>query len=488
MSIIEEEYDSPPAKPTGFFRRTLERLHIVETRPQSLVVEPRIFSRGETPELVTFDKLFDYHDFTPQVQIARASYSDLITGTKIQINSDDEDAKITLEEWNRKNNFFEKFRGLVDTTLICGNGLLEKLDEFTLEDVAEVNMRSIISKKRDTVGNVQYYEQQLEGGTVSKIGEGRQEQFIEFNLTNYGRMAWGRSLFYSLAVPRTIGTGQSARRTRPLIEQLWAMEDAMTAIINNHAYPLVSLTYEGANKEQLEKEAEKIRKFKAGDKWVQSRKPEIDIFETQGNSKYTDYVEHIRKAIELGVQFPSDIMTGDFTSRASSETTENIVLKRVRAFQNYMATKLQRELYEPLLMLAGFDDMTKVNLSISFETQNVIELLPQEVLLRVQGGLWTHEEGREWDKDNLGADLFDDANAKQQALDRAKLQSSGGNNLTQDPKTQGRDMEQEEKLKRTIETYANEAIRKHMQWLEMETKRKKSQAYDAYIEKIKRNG
>jgi len=381
---------------------------IQEALPATRVVSTTIASQGEEND-VPFDKLYEYHDWTPQIQIARASYSDLIAGTEITINADIEKAKDVIDTWNRANNFHEKFKGVVDSTLIAGNDLLEKLDEQTIQDVKEVDMRSIIKKKRDAFGNVEYYEQRLNDGTSNKLGEGRPDQFIEFNLTNYSQMAWGRSLFHSLAISRTVGQGQGARRTRPLVEQMWAIEDSMTAIINNHAYPLVAFTYEGANEKQLEEEAKKIKNFKAGDKWVQSRQPIVDIFETQGNSKYTDYVAHIEKAFELGVQFPHDIMTGDFTSRASSETTENIVLKRVKSFQNYMATKLKKELYEPILALNGISDFDEANLIVSFETQNVLPLMPQDALQRVTTGYWTREEGREWDKVNLGVDLFDEA-------------------------------------------------------------------------------
>ena len=58
---------------------------------------------------------------------------------------------------------------------------------------------------------------------------------------------------------------------------------------------------------------------------------------------------HIEKAFELGTQFPHDIMTGDFTSRASSDTTHTIIMQRVKGFQRYLANKLKMELYNPIL-------------------------------------------------------------------------------------------------------------------------------------------
>ena len=98
------------------------------------------------------------------------------------------------------------------------------------------------------------------------------------------------------------------------------------------------------NEDELNKEAEKIRKRKPGDTHIVTKKPQLDIYETQPASKYTDYINHIEKTIQLGIKFPSDILTGDFTSRASSQTTEDLTLKIARGFQRYIGNKLKIEL------------------------------------------------------------------------------------------------------------------------------------------------
>ena len=140
-------------------------------------------------------------------------------------------------------------------------------------------------------------------------------------------------------------------------------------------------------------------------------KPEIEFFETQGNSKYTDYIIHIEKAFELGTQFPHDIMTGDFTSRASSETTDNIVMKRVRGYQRYLANKLKNELFDSILIQNGFDP-DEVDLKIGFTTQIVVELEVNQVKDLVNSGLMTKSEGREWFRVNTGMELPDDEEIK----------------------------------------------------------------------------
>jgi len=367
----------------------------------------------ERPKKTTFERLILYHDQTPQIQVAISAYSELITGTEMVINTEDEGAKELLDEWIRKNNFYEKFESLTTTLLICGNAILEKLDAENIEDVVEVDMSSIMDKSRDQFGELEYYRQRQQAGQIVKLGEGQLDKFIEFNLGRYSRQPWANSLFHSLAIPRTVGN----RVTAPLVEVLWGMEDAMAGIIQNNAYPITTITYPGANDVYLEKEAERWRRYKPGDKRVQMIKPEIEFWETQAQSKYTDYITHIEKAIELGTQFPHDIMTGDFTSRASSETTETIVMKKVRGFQRYLCTKLKRDLFEPILEQNGFNT-EDVELEISFTTQNIVEMEPAQINKLYVDKVITLNEAREWYKKNTGVDLTDDDEIKQAELDR----------------------------------------------------------------------
>ena len=197
----------------------------------------------EQPIQVTFEQLIKYHDRTPQLQIAVSSYSELITGTEMNVTCKSETATEVLNEWIRDTNFYDKFENMVTTCLITGNSILEKLDENSITDVEEVDMQTIIAKKRNEYGELEYYEHRTNNGQTAKLGQGKLGKFIEFNLTNYSKQAWGKSLFYSLAIPRTIGN----RTTAPLIEIMWGVEDAMSAIILNNAYPITTITYPGAS-------------------------------------------------------------------------------------------------------------------------------------------------------------------------------------------------------------------------------------------------
>ena len=406
MSLAGKNYVDPIGNPINYDIEEKYRLLEANLTPQAKIVRSD-FTR-EHPIQVTFEKSINLHDRTPQVQVAVSSYSELITGTEMVFNTDNKKAQKFLEDWSRAANFYDKFEGLVTTTLICGNSILEKLDENDTQDVMEVDMSTIIAKKRDEVGKLQYYEARSQNGMTNKLGEGHLGKFIEFNLTMYSRQSWGKSLFYSISIPRTIGNRTSA----PVIESLWAIEDAMAAIYINNAYPITTITYPAASDDYLRKESIRWQKYKPGDKRVQKIKPEIEFAEISGSqSKFTEIIDHIEKLVELGTQFPHDILTGDFTSRASSETTESIVMKRVRGYQRYLGNKLKNELFDPILIQNGFDP-EEVMLTISFAAQNVIEVTPDQVKDRVATGLWTKSEGREWDRENIGVELPDDDEIK----------------------------------------------------------------------------
>ena len=380
----------------------VKSLFIAEAVPKPISkVVTSIDYYGEKPD-VPFSQLIDYHDRTPQISIGVSGYSRLLDLANIQVNSDDEESAKIINDWIDTTNFKTKLESMGNTFLICGNAILEKLDDKNIQDVVEVDMSTITDKKRDEYGNTLYYVQ-TSGATRRHLGETNLKKYIEFNLATYSRKTWSPSLFHTLALPRTV----RGRSMMPLVEVLWAIEDAMSAIILNNAYPITYVTFEGANEDELAKEAEKIRKRKPGDTHIVTKKPQLDMYETEPQSKYTDYIAHIEKTIQLGIKFPTDILTGDFTSRASSETTGDLVTKIANAIKRYVGVKLKNELFDPILLQHG-KDITKTNLQITFGTQEIIKLTPDDVLNRVEKKLWTVEEGREWDKLNLGFELFDD--------------------------------------------------------------------------------
>jgi len=183
----------------------------------------------------------------------------------------------------------------------------------------------------------------------------------------------------------------------------------MGNIFTNHSEPMKYITYAGANKEFIDNQALAFKKRKVGSTFFGDRKPEIDIIESSSTGKYDSYITHLEKAFELGTQFPHDIMTGDFTSRASSQTTDDAIDKRIKSFQTYFVQTIIREIYIPLLKANGYSDLQiqKANLSVTFSTPSQQELSVQEIMQIRQNKDISNWEVREWLKDNTGMDLDD---------------------------------------------------------------------------------
>src|SRR6185312_16027960 len=338
---------------------------------------------GERPE-TQFMTMMYYFERTPQLQTAVYNYIDRIFGTELQVNADNQKIKDLIEEWNKKTKAYEKYKEVGTTTLICGSCLLEKLDEKSIQNIKPVKMSSIQGKRRDQYNlTVEYYIQKINDGKIIKLGEGlkdARDRFIEFHINYYDQNDWGRSLFYSLAVPRSLPGYDDP--IKPLIEVMWQVEEAMGNIFTNHSEPMKYITYAGANKEFIDNQALAFKKRKVGSTFFGDRKPEIDIIESSSTGKYDSYIEHLEKAFELGTQFPHDLMTGDFTSRASSQTTDDAIDKRIKSFQTGFINTIMNEIYIPLLKANGYSDLQiqKANISLQFSTPSQQELSVQEIM------------------------------------------------------------------------------------------------------------
>ena len=380
----------------SFFRK----MWVEEAIPKPLSKVIKSYT-NDSPE-VSFKQKIYYHNISPQIQLGVTAYARLLDLSNIQINSDNEKAKKIIDDWIDITDFRTKLDAMGNTFLICGNSILEKLDDKIIQDIEEVDMTTITGKKRDEYGKTLYYIQET-GGEQKPLGQNNIKRYIEFNLNTISKSIWSPCIFESAAIPRRVGS----RTTYPLVELVVGLEDAMSTIILNNAYPEVYYTFENANEDELNKQSEKIRKRKPGERIVTTKKPEIDMYESKGQSAYVDYIKYLYHSLSASIKFPVDIINGDFTSRASSETSDQFPEKVAANIKRYIGSKLKQELFDPILLQNGVNPK-EVNLQATFGIQKTIELTPADVLQRFEKKEWSIEEVREWDKENTGVDLFDD--------------------------------------------------------------------------------
>ena len=415
MSIFYKD-EPKPTLPKGW---RYNEGYVVQDAPEptsNLVHDFRYSYLGETPELSFRDQLY-YIERDAESTASVKSLQNKIVGGELQVNSDDETAKAIIEDWNDKTQFEQKLRDAVYTWLATGTTLLEKLNEIQIRDVLEVDMRTIIGKKRNNTGTkTEYYLQENSSGTPKPLGSDLKDanlRFIELSLSTNGRAEWGRGICYPNLAIRKVN---NLILDSPILTR-WKISDAMGKIFLNHAAPDKFVTYEGATKEYIDKKSLEYKKRKQGDIQIGDKKPDIDIIEPGATGKYGEWLTFLDKSYKFGTGFPLDILSGDFTSRASSSTTADFAMKDIKSMQRYLTSKLKKELYYPILIENGYNlaTLSKINLTISFETESITELTAENVIAFVQNGIMSIDEGREWLKNN-GQDLFDDANLVQKNL------------------------------------------------------------------------
>lgn len=398
-------------KVTPYIPKFNGKVSIFETqKPNRLTrtVDNMDQSIGEAPPR-PFSIMYEYRDLTPQIDAIVEYCVDLIVGTDININSDDETAKELLEKFADEIELYEKIRSLTDDALTGGTAIFARIfANGMLANIEQFDMTTLKKVKRDSFGNIKSYIIDVGYGQEDKI-QGRDvlQTYVPLVFRPRGRDFFGRSLFHGLAVERNVGN----RTTRPIIETLWSLDDVVVGTLENFAYPTEYHIFDGINDKDLEIEAQKFKERKPGDVFFLSRMHEIERREPT-QAKFDSFFEHSSNIVQLGTGFPLEILLGDFTSRASSQTTDSLLMRRIKAFQQHLVKVIKKEILEVYIKnhkskWKSPEDISALNISVEFETQTPMEYTPDQVLARVNSKMWSIDEGRQFDKAN-GQDLFDD--------------------------------------------------------------------------------
>lgn len=358
--------------------------------------------------IISFERCIYYYQHDPRIKLAVDSYTELIMGVDFTISSNDEAATEIIENFNENANVHMKVKGAVTTMLSCGEALIEKYSESDnpIGGIDEVDITTLSAKPRDRYGNVLKYVQTIKEEDIELTPLSK---FINLQLNPTSRETWAKPLAYPLLAPRSLESGYDKSLKAP-IEAIWEIEDNMRTIFNRYAEPEEVYTFEGASKEFLKKMKQKFKERKRGEKIFTDRSFVKEVQEVNPQSKFDKYVEHLDQMIDLGTQFSPQIFSAEFTARASSETTESVIAKKVRAIQKSIFWKLKKELYFPILQANGYDDASKLNaleLTISVQSPEIVTVSIPDALAAYTSGAISKEEYRRILKKN-GIDLDDE--------------------------------------------------------------------------------
>lgn len=326
-----------------------------------------------------FAEMNDAINKDPRLDMARETYVQMILGTGMQVKIKKKTTENLVKDWLYKIGFETILEDGLYSYVGVGNLLLETNDDNS--DFVEIPIDTMKAIIRDKKNSIKKYIQSVNNKDIPLPAD----SVIHLKLSNVSKEVWGRGIFHSILSdytdPRTGKVYDS-----PLI-QMKEIENAMAEIFNAYASPLMMFQFEDAGEDFIREQAEKLKNAKPGMKIVTDKPFKVETFEVNGNAKFDGYVEHLqRDVIEPGSKFPLQFFNAGFTARAASESTDSVLLRKVKRIQQRLGIEIRDKIVMPYLKKIG--NKTKADdITIVFETisQNDLQIADAVVLYRDNG-------------------------------------------------------------------------------------------------------
>ena len=320
-------------------------------------------------------------DHDSRLQLSEETYIQMVFGSGIAVKSEKKRLVTKIKDWFDEINFEQKIEDGLPSYLGVGNLLLE-VEPKTLSDFVEIPISTIKSIVRNKKGKVSNYIQYV--NNMQK--ELPPDNIKHLKLTNSQREVWGRGLYHAIINKFTDPTTGEVYDA-PIFAMKKA-EDGITRIIQNYSSPTQMFYFEDAGENFIEKQADDLRKARPGAKILTDKKFEVETFEVEGNNKFDGYIEHMQKNIlEPGIQFPLGFFNAAFTARAASETSDSVMIRKVKRIQRRLAHQLKEQIILPYLRKTD-KSIKESDFDISFEFDEKIDFdINQLVVLFRDNGI-----------------------------------------------------------------------------------------------------
>lgn len=354
-------------------------LSVLESFNSKSEVNESDFVTEFTPDK-PFSEMIDAINKDPRLDMARETYVQMIMGSGMKIKIAKNTTQELVNDWLNEIGFEQMLEDGLYSYVGIGNLIWEKAPKNA--DFVEVPIDTIKSIVRDKKGKIKSYLQDVNNKDIYIPAK----DVIHFKLSNVSREIWGRGIFHSILSdyedPRSGKTYDS-----PLI-QMKEIENAMAEIFHAYASPLLMFQFEDAGEDFIKQQADALKKAKPGMKIVTDKAFKVEKFEVNGNAKFDGYVEHLqRDVIEPGSKFPLQFFNAGFTARAASESTDSVLIRKVKRIQKRLALQIRDEIIIPFLR--GIGNKTKASdINIVFEFESKAEMtVPDAVTLYRDNGI-----------------------------------------------------------------------------------------------------
>ena len=382
------EFKKPtlPSK-TVKIEKNLGTLKVFESFSGQSEVNQSDYINELTPDR-PFPEMIDAINKDARLDMARETYVQMILGDGIKIKIAKKGTEDLVREWLSGIGFESLLEDGLYSYVGVGNMLFEKAPNNA--DFIEIPVDTMKSIVRDKKGNIKKYIQYVNDKEIGISAD----SVIHFKLSNVSKEVWGRGIFHSILAdyedPRTGKTYDS-----PLI-QMKEIENSMAEIFKSYASPLMMFQFDDAGEDFIKEQASALKDAKPGMKIVTDKPFKVETFEVAGNAKFDGYVQHLqRDVIEPGSKFPLQFFNAGFTARAASESTDSVLLRKVRRIQKRLGVEIRDKIIIPYLRTIGKNTRAS-DIDVLFQTITQVDLqVPDMVTLYRDNGI-TRSELRQY--------------------------------------------------------------------------------------------
>lgn len=344
-----------------------------------------------------FNETLDLINKDPRLNLSNETYIQMILGKGIKVTAKKESIVSMFNDWMEETNFMEMIEDGLYSYVGVGNLMYEHNPDYT--EFFEIPIHTIKSIVRDKKGHIAFYVQEVNNKTIKL----KPNEVIHLKLSNVAKEPFGRGLHHSVISnyedPRT-GDVYDA----PII-QMKKMEHAMPEIFHSYASPLMMFQFEDAGEQFIKTQADALKKAKPGMKIVTDKAFKVETFEVAGNAKFEGYIDHMqRDLIEPGSKFPLQFFNAGFTARAASESTDSVLIRKVKRIQERLANQLKQLMFIPYAKSKG-KSIKASELQIIIETPQKENPTITDVLTAYRDNGITRSELRKWVMNNTSIEI-----------------------------------------------------------------------------------
>lgn len=383
----------------------------------------------------------------PRLNLSNETYIQMVLGKGLRVSAKKENIADMVTDWWDDINWDEQLEDALYSYLGCGNMFFEH--DPTFKEYIEVPITTIESIVRNKNGDIKFYLQHVNDIDIKL----KPSEVTQFKLTNVSREPFGRGLHHSVLSNYTNpDTGEVY--DSPLI-QMKKMEDAMPKIFEGHADPTVMFHFADAGEQFIKTQADALKKMKHGSKIVTDKEFNVKVIESSGNSKFEGYIEHIqRDLLEPGSKFPLQFFNAGFTARASSESTDSVLTRKVKRIQARLANQIKLKMVLPYLKARGKNIKAK-DIQIFFETPQKQEATIADVTTSFRDNIIRRSEARRWFVNNSSVDINENDMPDEPPITSVTPTNQMKDNRTQEPDNTSNSDKEETVIERAMQDLKN---------------------------------